>query len=45
MFHAATVLTLGEALRTLRFSLWDEANGRLIRFADFDADEKAGRQF
>jgi omega-6 fatty acid desaturase (delta-12 desaturase) len=45
LFHAVTVLTLAGALRTLRLGLWDEENGRLIRFKEFDAQVRAGRTF
>lgn len=45
LFHRATRLTLGDALRTMRLGLWDEEAGRLIRFADFDTQVSAGRRF
>lgn len=45
LFHDVTVLTLAGALKTLRLGLWDEENGRLIRFKEFDAQVKAGRKF
>ena len=34
MFHDVTTLTLLESARTLRLALWDEADGRLVRFSD-----------
>ena len=35
--QAVPVLTLGAALRSYRFALWDEGRGRMIRFAEADA--------
>jgi len=43
LFHSVTVLTVASAAKTLRMSLWDEENGRLIGFREFDAQVKAGR--
>jgi len=35
VFQVAPVLTLGTAFKTLRLTLWDEANGRMIGFREF----------
>jgi acyl-lipid omega-6 desaturase (Delta-12 desaturase) len=43
LFHEVTILTLAGAMKTLRLGLWDEENGRLIRFKEFDAQVRAGR--
>ena len=45
LFHEATVLTLGTAVKTLRLGLWDEEHGRLIGFKEFDRHLRAGRSF
>jgi omega-6 fatty acid desaturase (delta-12 desaturase) len=45
LFHQVTVLTLGSAVKTLRLGLWDEDQRRLIAFAEFDAQVRAGRSF
>jgi len=34
LFHDVTTLTLRDAARTLRLSLWDETTGQLVRFSD-----------
>ncbi len=45
LFHEVTTLTIADAVKTLRLGLWDEEAGRLIGFADFDAQVRAGRTF
>ena len=45
LFHHSTVLTVGTAMKTMALALWDEGAGRLIRFSEFDARERAGRPF
>lgn len=35
VFQVAPVLTLATAFKTLRLTLWDEANGRMIGFREF----------
>ena len=37
IFHAAPVLTLWTAFKTLRLTLWDEASGRMIGFRELRA--------
>lgn len=45
LFHGVTVLTFRTAMKTMGLALWDEDSGRLIRFAEFNAQESAGRVF
>lgn len=41
LFRDVTVLTLAAAVKTLRLGLWDEENGRLIRFKEFESGFRA----
>lgn len=41
IFHAAPVLTIRAAFRTLRLTLWDEASGRMIGFRELRQTQQA----
>jgi acyl-lipid omega-6 desaturase (Delta-12 desaturase) len=42
IFHQVPMLSLWDALRTIRLKLWDEERGKLVTFAQAMLNEPAG---